>query len=76
MTVNHLNVPHAHPSLLITAKIILFEVFRLINDLSDHDAQYLVLNNIFKSHKSNKLSIKKRIIPKDAIATFIAMLNN
>jgi Asp-tRNA(Asn)/Glu-tRNA(Gln) amidotransferase B subunit len=76
MTVNHLNVPHAHASLLITAKMILFEVFRLINDLSDHDAQYLVLNNIFKSHKSNKLSIKKRIIPKDAIATFIAMLNN
>jgi hypothetical protein len=53
MSVNHLNVPHAHASLSITAKIILFEVFRLINDLSDHDAQYLVWNNIFKSHKSN-----------------------
>jgi len=51
-------------------------VLPLINDLSDHDSQYLVLNNIFGSHKSNELSIKKRIIPKDAISTFIAMLNN
>jgi len=51
-------------------------VFPLINDLSDYDAQYLILNNIFESHKSNKPSIKKRIIPRDAIANFIAILNN
>jgi hypothetical protein len=51
-------------------------VFPLINDLSDHDAQYLVLNNILSHISVKSYQLKKRIIPKDAIATFIAKLNN
>lgn len=34
-----------------------FEVVPSINGCSDHDAQHLVLNKIFDSRKSNKLSI-------------------
>ena len=53
-------------------------MFPVINGLSDHDAQYLVLNKIFDSHTNNKLSVKKkkRIIANDAIANFLEMLNN
>jgi hypothetical protein len=53
-----------------------FEVFPLINGVSDHAVQYLVLNDIFDSHKSNKLSIKKRIIIKVAVACLIDVLGN
>ena len=53
-----------------------FEVFPLINGLSDYAVQSLVLNNIFDSHKSNKLSIKKRIIIEDAVASLIDVLSN
>jgi hypothetical protein len=41
-------------------KVNSFEVLPLINGLSDHDAPYLVLNQIFDSHESNKFSIKKK----------------
>jgi len=59
MTVNHLTC-YSCPHIFIDyCKDNSLEVFPLINDLSHHDAQYLVLNNIFESHKSNKLSIKK-----------------
>jgi hypothetical protein len=42
-------------------------VLPTINGLSDPEAQYLVLNDVFNHHKDKKQSFRTRAIPKEAI---------
>ena len=53
-----------------------FKVFSLINGLSDHEAQYLCVNNIFDQKTSNFRLVKKKLITKSAVSLFIEMLKN
>jgi hypothetical protein len=53
-----------------------FHVFSVINGLSDHDAQYLSVNNVFYCQMENNRLVKKRLITKPRVATFIDMLQN
>jgi len=45
----------------------------LINGLSDHEAQYLCVNNIFDQKTGNFSLVKKRLITKSAVSMFIEM---
>ena len=51
-----------------------FQVFFYINGLSDHEAQYLCVNNIF-DQQTGRL-VKKRLITKSAVSVFNEMLKN
>jgi hypothetical protein len=51
-----------------------FKVFSLINGLSDHETQYLSVNNIFDQQAGNFRLVKKRLITKSAVSMFIEML--
>ena len=53
-----------------------FKVFSLINGLSDHEAQYLCINNVFDQQTGNFRLVKKRLIRKSAVSVFIEMLKN
>jgi len=48
----------------------------IINGLSDHEAQYLVLNYVFNLHKDKKQSFRTRTLPKEAITEFQNTLIN
>jgi len=48
----------------------------LINGLSDHETQYLCVNNIFDQQAGNFRLVKKRLITKSAVSVFIEMLKN
>ena len=52
-----------------------FHVFSLANGLSDDEAQYLCVNSVFGHHTNNRL-VKKRIITKSGVSTFIEKLQN
>jgi len=51
-------------------------VLPIINGLSDHEAQYLVLNDFFNHHKDKNQSFRTRTIPKEAITELQNMLIN
>lgn len=51
-------------------------VLHIINGLSEHEAQYLVLNNVFNHHKDKKQQFRTRTIPKEAITAFQNMSIN
>jgi hypothetical protein len=53
-----------------------FEVSPLINGLSDHDAQYLILRNVFVINKGSKSTSRIRLITKDSLTNFIDLLKN
>ena len=53
-----------------------FKVFSLIYGLSDHEAQYLCVNNIFDRQTGNFRLVKKRLITKSTVSVFIEMLKN
>ena len=53
-----------------------FEVFSLINGLSDYEAQYLCVNNIFDRQTSNFTLVKKRLVTKSAVSMYTKMLKN
>jgi ribosomal protein L33 len=58
------------------ARINSFKVTPLINGLSDHDAQCLVINNIFNLDKQTIHRVKFRLINKDTIQNFLDNLTN
>jgi mRNA deadenylase 3'-5' endonuclease subunit Ccr4 len=51
-----------------------FQVFPFINGLSDNEAQYLCINNIFKCQSGINTLVKKRLITKSGVPTFIELL--
>jgi hypothetical protein len=51
-------------------------VFPVINGLSDHDAQYLIINNVAHCQKNKSKLINRRIIYKSGILTSKEMLGN
>jgi hypothetical protein len=53
-----------------------FQIFSLTNGLSDHEAQYLRLNNIFYHQTGNYSIVKKRLITNSAVSTCIKLLKN
>ena len=53
-----------------------FQVFSVINGLSDHEAEYLCVNNIFDGKKDNSRFVRMRLITKSAVSVFIEMLKN
>jgi len=53
-----------------------FKVFSLINGLSDHETQYLCINNIFDQQAGQFRLVKKGLITKSAVSLFIEMLKN
>jgi hypothetical protein len=53
-----------------------FQVFSLANGLSDHEAQHLCVNNVFGHQTNNNRLVKKGLITKSGVSTFIEMLQN
>jgi hypothetical protein len=51
-----------------------FQIFPLINGLSDHEAQYLCINNIFKCQSRINRLVKKRLITQSGVSTFTELL--
>jgi hypothetical protein len=58
------------------SRINLFKVLPIINGLSDHDAQYLTLDNVFLLNRGNNSICKKRLITRASISNFVAMLKD
>jgi hypothetical protein len=52
------------------------KVLPIINGLSDHDAQYLTLNNVFLLNKGYNSICKMRLITRASISNFVTMLKN
>jgi hypothetical protein len=50
-------------------------VFLVINGLSDHDAQYLIINNVGNCRKNKSELINRSIISESGILTFKEMLS-
>jgi hypothetical protein len=57
------------------SRLNLFKVFPIINGPSDHDAQYLTLNNLFLNKVYNLIS-HKRLITTATIPNFVTMLKD
>ena len=53
-----------------------FHVCSVNNGLSDHDAQYLVVNNVFESQMKKNRLVRKRLLTKSRVLNFIDMLQN
>jgi hypothetical protein len=53
----------------------LFKVLPIINGLSDHDSQYLTVNNIFLNNGYSLID-NKRLIAKATISNFVTMLKD
>ena len=53
----------------------MFKVFPIINGFSDHDAHYLILNNVFLNKGYNLIS-NKRLITKTTVSNFVTMLKD
>jgi hypothetical protein len=53
-----------------------FQIFPFINGLSDHEAQYLYINNIFKCQSGINRLVKKRLITKSGVSSFIELLKS
>jgi hypothetical protein len=51
-------------------------VFPVINRLSDHDAQYFIINNVVNCQKNKSELINRRIVSESGILTFKEMLSN
>jgi hypothetical protein len=58
------------------SRVYSFEVSSLLNSLSDHDAKYLILNNIFILNKSSKSTYRTRLIIKETTTNVSNMLKN
>ena len=48
----------------------------MINGISDHEAQYLCVNNILDQQTGNFRLVKKRLITKPAVSAFIEKLKS
>jgi hypothetical protein len=57
-------------------KINSFQVFSLINGLSDHKAQYLCVNNIFDQKTGYFRLVRKRLITQSVVSVFTEMVRN
>jgi hypothetical protein len=57
------------------SRLNILKVFPIINGLSDHDAQYLTLNNLFLN-KIYNLTSHKKLITKATISNFVTMLKD
>ena len=53
-----------------------FKAFSLINGLSDREAHYLCVYNIFDQQTGNFRLVKKRLITKSAVSVFIEKLKS
>ena len=53
----------------------MFKVFPIVNDFSDHDAQYLILSNVFLNKGYNLIS-NRRLITKASISDFVTVLKD
>ncbi|PNF35250.1 hypothetical protein B7P43_G06859, partial [Cryptotermes secundus] len=53
-----------------------FHVCSVNNGLSDHDAQYLVVNNVFGTQMKKNRLVRKRLLTKSRVLNFIDMLQN
>jgi hypothetical protein len=51
-----------------------FQIFPLINGLSDHEAQYICINNIFKCQLHINRLVKKRLITQSVVPPFTELL--
>jgi hypothetical protein len=58
------------------ATVHLFKLLQIINGLSDHDAQYVTLNNVFLLNKGCNSISKKRLITKATMSNFVTMLKD
>jgi hypothetical protein len=61
-------------SIIDNCRINLFKVLPIINGLSDHDVQYLILNNVFSSNKGNNSICNKRLITEATVLNFVTVL--
>jgi exonuclease III len=57
------------------SRLNIFQVFSIINGLSDHDAQYLILNSFFSTQRKRNQLVKRRILSESNIANFTLMLH-
>jgi hypothetical protein len=48
----------------------------IINGLSDHDAQYLILKKVFSRNKSSGFPRKTRLICRNSVSNFQEILKN
>jgi hypothetical protein len=62
-------------NVFIDNSIHLFKVLPIINGFSDHDSQYLTVNNIFLN-KGYNLIDNKRLITSATISNFVTMLKD
>jgi hypothetical protein len=53
-----------------------YHVHSVNNGLSDHDAQYLVINNVFGTQRNKDTPVKKRLITKTGVMLFMEALQN
>ncbi|PNF31115.1 hypothetical protein B7P43_G15693 [Cryptotermes secundus] len=53
-----------------------YHVHSVKNDLSDHDAQYLVINNVCGTQRNKNTPVKKRLITKTGVMMFMEALQN
>jgi hypothetical protein len=51
-------------------------VFPVINGLSDHDAQYLIVYNVFSCKRKTNKFVRRRIITELSFKTFMNMLQS
>jgi hypothetical protein len=58
------------------SRINLFKVLPIINGLSDHDAQYLTLNNVFLLNKGNNSICNTRLLMIASVSNFVTMLKD
>jgi hypothetical protein len=53
-----------------------YQVFSVFSGLSDHDAQYLIVNNGFSGQRNTNGLVKRRVMTKHSISTFTDMLQS
>jgi hypothetical protein len=51
-------------------------VFSVISGLSDHDAQYVIVNNVFSGQRNMNRLVKRRVMTKHSNSTFTDMLQS
>jgi hypothetical protein len=51
-----------------------FSVIPIVNGLSDHSGQYLILKNVFTMIKSRSSTSRTRLLCKDSIPNFLELL--
>jgi hypothetical protein len=53
-----------------------FVISPIVNGLSNHDAQLLILNNVLTKEKSSSLVYKTHLVDEVSTSTFLQSLNN